>query len=956
MFLFILIFFIGTVSFAEESQYEIDTALYLSVEYEDGRFEIENIYDYVDSETIKICFKEGIDPRECAFSIASNSVGVKSVEYVLPINMAGEPSDVNQSDRWKYDVTFTTQVWDEILSMNYNPSGLNEITIAVLDSGIKLDHSDLNVITDADALKGSDVADWDDDPTDYTGHGTHVAGIVGAYSNGSKDQVVGLAPGIKILPVKVFTNSGIGNTYTFIKGIYQAIKNDVDVITLSAGYPKYSEQMETALQIAYDQGIVIVTSAGNGSNHWVTGDTFERKNRGDRYSSIIDYPAIHDTVLSVGNAAYKDGVVGIDDSSNIGGVVDGEYRALDVIAPGTFIYSSSLNESVPKISTGTSMATPFVAGLAVLLKVKYENIPPAAVFDIIIKSADDTNIKYPLEYDKKDAMGNGLVNVEQALGFSPLRSLYISDGESFLKAESFLFDPVKLNYLVNVSPDLEFITFDGIALPGTTITIEGQTYSDISQIKLPMEDDITVFEIVVHWDKNTNISDDKKWNGITRRYKFFVKRKQNISDSQILGVNIVTQNLNEKLSESNMDYYISFDKEVDEVQFSVLTKETPDPKDEDASISFITSEGESGFIYKSGAVFTVKMPQKTAVVAVRIKSGDDVESSHMLAFNKSDKSDNLSSPTNADTEKIIITNRVTISLNTDAVVLDYGLDADPNFTTYDFQATVRGASKNDVVWSVDNESFVTVDVNGLVSVKEDLPSNVGDFSVKLKVQSVVGGVTAYADILFVEKTPLGKVEFLAPYISGYSDGTFRPKQSITRAEVATIFAKILNLKINNPGDQVFTDVGSDHWGYSYIQAMYTTGIFSGYSDGSFDPSSPITRAEIAQVITNYWHYSKVTVNATHVIRIPDVEDDYWAADAIHRLYNTRVSSGYINNAYRPYDDTMREELVYMVNKLLGREPITVKRSKFKDVSMDYFYHGDIEAASEFYVKKRELTE
>ena len=844
------------------------------------------------------------------------------------------PSDVNTYDSWRFDYIEMNPVWSQLDLIPYKEGESEEIIVAVIDTGINLNHPDLNIMDN-----GYDFYHRDDDPTDYNGHGTHVAGIIGAKINSGSDNVVGIAPGVKILPIKVYSDTGYINSFAVSKGIIYAVDNDADVINMSLYISSGLKHVDEAIAYAEAKGVIIVASSGNTSNHWIDGEDYHQKYSGsDRFSNIILTPASYSTTISVGSVAKhpsKD-ELGISDFSNIAGNVDGVFSEIDVVAPGSYILSSNYRSNTTgKIMSGTSMAAPHVTGLIVLLKAKYPFLSPANIRDIVRETAYNQGIALPSDYDEQDrlnAIGQGLIDINAALNYSPLKSLTLFDNYDFG------YNSLKYNYLLSVDSTVDTLKLNGEMASGSRIIYKENVYEKISDIDIALDKDITVFEFQV-----------EKY-GITRRYKFFVKYKQDPNDSRIAKVNLGTTGLNEKTSESNMDYYISFDQDITNIKFNILTKISSD------MISFIDSNGESGFIYPSNHEFNIPLSGNTTVVAVRIRGEDNNESSHMIAFIKNEKLESVYTRPNNDLDPIIITSSVSINLNTDAIVLDYGVDADPNFTSYDFQATVRGASKNDVIWSVDDNQYVTVDANGVVTTKEDVPDGVGDFSVKLKAQSVVGGAVDYADILFVEKTPLGKVEFFAPYISGYSDGTFRPKKEITRAEVATIFSKILNLEVEETGNQVFTDVDNDHWAYAYIQAMYETNIFSGYKDGSFLPSAPITRAEVAQVITNYWKYSDMSVNSSHIVAIPDVKDEFWAADAIHRLYNTRVTTGYLNNAYRPNDDTTREELVYMVNKLLGREPLESEKSKFIDVAIDYFYYGDIEAASEFYVKKRILTE
>ncbi|MBI9011728.1 MAG: S-layer homology domain-containing protein [Clostridiales bacterium] len=203
---------------------------------------------------------------------------------------------------------------------------------------------------------------------------------------------------------------------------------------------------------------------------------------------------------------------------------------------------------------------------------------------------------------------------------------------------------------------------------------------------------------------------------------------------------------------------------------------------------------------------------------------------------------------------------------------------------------------------------------------------------------------------FEELIPLGSIDFEKPYISGYSDNTFKPKKSITRAEVATIFASALELNIDNPGNQKYLDVTSSHWAYNYIQLLDGTGLLSGFEDGTFKPEAPMTRAEIAQVIYNYWLYKGVEVN---IAPQETGVDDHWAINAINSLYNYGLHTVFTENSFQPEITLLREEAIALINRLMGRIPYLEGDAVFDDVDISNRFYGDIQAATRAGVKTQE---
>lgn len=190
----------------------------------------------------------------------------------------------------------------------------------------------------------------------------------------------------------------------------------------------------------------------------------------------------------------------------------------------------------------------------------------------------------------------------------------------------------------------------------------------------------------------------------------------------------------------------------------------------------------------------------------------------------------------------------------------------------------------------------------------------------------------------------GAVDFVLPYISGYSDDTFRPEASITRAEIATILSQVLDLNLSYPGNPKFSDVTEKAWYYKYAQAVERTGIFKGYGNGQFKPESFITRGELAAVFSNYWNFLNIEVDNSAADVFTDVSS-HWAHEHIYRLYHAGILNGFNTENYRPDDYATRAEVVVMINALIGRAPLNSEIPTFKDVDKEHWAYGAIEAAA-----------
>ncbi|HSE10593.1 MAG TPA: S8 family peptidase [Nocardioidaceae bacterium] len=257
-----------------------------------------------------------------------------------------------------------------------NINGLDErvnVDVAVIDTGVDLTHPDINVYR-AGAKNCSIGAI---NANDLHGHGTHVAGTVGALDNNS--GVVGMAPGARIWPVKVLTDAGSGLNSDVVCGIdyVAAHADEIEVANMSLGGggeddgscgTKSGDAMHAAICEAVAAGITFVVAAGNDS------------------TDAKDFtPAAYDEVVTVSALADFNGLPGGGAASTCRSDVDDTFANfsnygsdVDIIAPGVCIYSTSMLGGYATLS-GTSMASPHVAGGAALYAANNPGATPSQV-------------------------------------------------------------------------------------------------------------------------------------------------------------------------------------------------------------------------------------------------------------------------------------------------------------------------------------------------------------------------------------------------------------------------------------------------------------------------------------------------------------------------------------------------------------------------------------------------
>ena len=157
------------------------------------------------------------------------------------------------------------------------------------------------------------------------------------------------------------------------------------------------------------------------------------------------------------------------------------------------------------------------------------------------------------------------------------------------------------------------------------------------------------------------------------------------------------------------------------------------------------------------------------------------------------------------------------------------------------------------------------------------------------------------------------------YIIGYEDGTVRPYGSITRAETATIFFRLLTDEAReefSTDANSYTDVGSSDWFNTAVSTLSRLGILGGYEDGTFRPNSGITRAEFAKIAVSFFEYEGI--EAENVFT--DVAHGSWYEDFVAAAAEIGLIEGYEDGSFRPESGITRAEACTIINRTLGRAP------------------------------------
>jgi len=285
------------------------------------------------------------------------------------------------------------------LNASANIDGVDDamdLDIAVVDTGIDPRHPDLNVVTGIDF-----VTSGSGDPN---GHGTHVAGIIGARDNGV--GVVGVAPGARLWPIRVLNKRGVGSWSDIVDGVdwIAARSSQIEVANFSLSDDLRADN--SIVHSAFDglaaAGVTIVVAAGNSDGH---GQEDASTLIPARYSSVIAVSALADSNGEAGESAggftvggaYTEFDESFADFSNYG-------APISLIAPGVSILSTFKNRKYAVIS-GTSQATPHVSGAAALYRRTHPTASPAAVRAALIAAGSAFE-----PFDAPDAVNEPALN------------------------------------------------------------------------------------------------------------------------------------------------------------------------------------------------------------------------------------------------------------------------------------------------------------------------------------------------------------------------------------------------------------------------------------------------------------------------------------------------------------------------------------------------------------------
>ncbi len=321
-------------------------------------------------------------PEESLYTIMKNP----NVEYVendekvfahIPIGTCQEVQVLKQTVPWGVG-----RIGSRIVNAVGNTG--KGVKVGILDTGIDYNHEDLK----GNYRGGYNFVGNNNDPIDDNGHGTHVAGIIGAEDNDI--GVVGVAHQAYLYSVKVLAYDSTGSASDIVSGLEWSVDNNMQVINMSLGSDDNSISVSRAIDNTFNAGVLIIAAAGNSGNASGSGDN-------------IDYPARYSSVVSVGATDINDNRARFSSTG----------PSLELSAPGDHVLST-LNWNKYGVLSGTSMACPHVTGVAALVMSAEPGITNSRV-RIRMQTAAQSISNFTGKFSAKNWYGYGLVDAVRSV-------------------------------------------------------------------------------------------------------------------------------------------------------------------------------------------------------------------------------------------------------------------------------------------------------------------------------------------------------------------------------------------------------------------------------------------------------------------------------------------------------------------------------------------------------------
>ncbi|MFD0957876.1 S8 family serine peptidase [Paenibacillus chungangensis] len=832
-----------------------------------------------------------------------------------PQMMAASPTEANdpQLDKQTHLSRIGAQkAWQTVREQK-------NVIIGLVDTGVDLDHPDLK----DNLVAGTNLIYPELPPDDDNGHGTGVAGVVGAVGNNGLG-VAGVVWDAKIMPIKALDQWGDGTEKDLGEGILYAVRNGAGIVVMSVGLHRYSPYMADIVRYAESQGVLLVAAAGN------DGTMLGSK-------AAVKYPAAYPTVLAVGGAKPNGDP---DPRSNPG-------SELDLLAPWN-VYTTALDGEY-KWDEGTSLAAPQVAGAAALLLALHPEYEPYQLRAMLRQSAKDIGAA-----GVDSISGYGLLRVDQVVSGELVPDANEPNNKQSAAAKLPLFSQVTAE--LPPKQDVDWYVVD--------TPTEGTLKLDFQALN--SEQAVSAIRIS-HYTPGGQLlrSEDTKLSSKSISFtagkgKQYVEVKfSNPANDKPMAYALTTSfTMKEDPYEPNDRHDVAFQLQ---------------PNSQTITASFHQNADRDW--YKVSFEREGKLQLTLSTDTVRIDPGLAVmrEGQALMLFDENGEGDaEHSSVISVTPGQYYIRVHNAIAVEAHATVGTYRLQVqfepqlmdpnEPNDKAYEGLMMKPGTEyigliheRTDTDWfqfRLSNKSVISLNVTGVPSdtslqlllhdkkmqqLRVSETGSVGKLATgDVVLQPGVYYVRLTADQAFGHqyyRMKLTEEELVAGFrdigghwaqeeiaaltqegvIHGVGNYSFKPDRSITRAEAVALIVKAYNPNVANLPGNNFSDLNSTHWSYSYIMTAVREGWVNGFPDGRFKPDQPVTRAEMAIMIGNAENIRPRTPLSPPFADVPMRE---WYAPMLYSMMLEGKLKGMQGNSYKPDDQASRAQFTTLIYRYL----------------------------------------
>ncbi|TCM97227.1 subtilisin family serine protease [Paenibacillus sp. BK033] len=871
------------------------------------------------SEAAEVWLVQPADSGADASAWAARLLSEPGVEYVHPNErvhvLAAESAAADDPEIGKQ--TYLKQIgapeaWKTVRTQT-------DLTIAIVDTGIDLDHPDLK----RNLVPGTNFVQPNKPPDDDNGHGTAVAGVIAAAGNNGLG-ISGILWGAKLMPIKALDSQGDGTERDLGEGILYAVRNGARIVVMSVGLNRYSPYMLDIVNYAESKGVLLVAAAGNdGLTH------------GDK--AQVKYPAAYPTVLGV-SGVKPDNTP--DSRSNPGPEID--------LAASWNVYTTAIGGRY-KREEGTSMAAPQVAAAAALVWARYPSLEPYQVRELLRQSAKDIGAS-----GLDDKSGYGLLQVDKAVTMTAKSDRFEPNGTrasarplpAGKQATALLSSGSDLDWYTFDAPydgivtlDFEELTPGGSATPavrlshyaGDALKASAETKLGSRVVDFAVKKGKQAF-LIQYMNKDMDLKlpylltaafrmapdsyepNDKPYEASTLQ-----PRSQSITGSfdQLADRDwyAVTFTQGGTLSLRVTTNTVRIDPELAVQQAGQALMSYDDEREGEAEQSPVLTVSPGKYYIRVHNAISSEASPTVGTYTLKMdyvpKYADPNEPNDkyyeaLMTTSGTEYVGVIGSASDADWFQIRLASTSVVDLN----LFNVPAGKMMKLEAYDkkqklvfTQLTGRSGSlqaANKVMQP--GVYYIKLTANGAFDKQY--------YRFKVKFDPLVAG---FRDIAghwsrdaIVEMSELGIVSGTGPY-------TFEPNRPISRAEAVAMAIKAYKPVVYGmPSDVRFKDLDYGHWAYGAIARAVQKGWIKGFPDGTFRPNQPVTRAEMAMII-GYADQVKPVAPLGNPFK--DVWRDHWAAPMLNALKLKGVISGTEDNVYEPGKKASRAEFTTILYRV-----------------------------------------